>query len=100
MAYTFYEAGAPSRKNTQYYSMLGSRGIWHNGWKAVTTHPTISGWSHFTEDTRELYHTEEDRSEVHNLAATQPTKLLELQAYWWHEAGKYNGLPLEDRTAA
>ena len=30
--------------------MLGSRGIWHDGWKAVTTHPTISGWGHFTED--------------------------------------------------
>jgi arylsulfatase A-like enzyme len=99
MAYTFYEPAAPSRKNIQYYSMLGSRGIWHNGWKAVTTHPTISGWSHFTEDTWELYHIEEDRSEARNLAAAHPTKLLELQAYWWHEAGKYNGLPLEDRTA-
>ena len=26
-------------RKTQFYSMLGSRGIWHDGWKAVTTHP-------------------------------------------------------------
>ena len=44
--------------------MLGSRGIWHDGWKAVTTHPTISGWSHFNDDEWELYHTDVDRSEL------------------------------------
>ena len=48
--------------------MLGSRAIWHDGWKAVTNHPTISGWSHFNDDEWELYHTEVDRSELHNLA--------------------------------
>ena len=41
--------------------MLGSRGIWHDGWKAVTTHPTLSGWSHFNDDTWELYHVDTDR---------------------------------------
>ena len=44
--------------------MLGSRSIWHEGWKAVTTHPTISGWSHFNDDEWELYHTDVDRAEV------------------------------------
>ena len=52
--------------------MLGSRGIWHDGWKAVTTHPTLSGWSNFNDDEWELYHVEVDRSELHNLAAEQP----------------------------
>ena len=46
--------GATTRP-TQFYTMLGSRGIWHDGWKAVTTHPTISGWSHFNDDEWELY---------------------------------------------
>ena len=56
--------------------MLGSRGIWHDGWKAVTTHPTlISGWSHFNDDTWELYHTDVDRAELHDLAAEHPDKL-------------------------
>ena len=30
-------------RKTQFYSMLGSRSIWHEGWKAVTTHPTHRG---------------------------------------------------------
>ena len=58
--------------------MLGSRAIWHEGWKAVTTHPTLSGWSHFGDDEWELYHTDVDRSELHNLAAEQPDKLRDL----------------------
>ena len=35
-------AAAPTRRpprTTQFFSMLGTRGIWHDGWKAVTTHP-------------------------------------------------------------
>ena len=58
--------------------MLGSRGIWHEGWKAVTTHPTIAGWSHFNDDEWELYHTDVDRSELHDLAKENPDKLREL----------------------
>ena len=63
---------APTARKTQFYSMLGSRAIWHDGWKAVTTHPTIGGWSHFNDDNWELYHTDVDRSELHDLAAEQP----------------------------
>ena len=67
--------------------MLGSRGIWHDGWKAVTTHPTLSGWSHFNDDTWELYHTDTDRAELHDLAAEHPDKLRELVNLWFAEAG-------------
>jgi arylsulfatase A-like enzyme len=42
MAYTF-EADEPTRKQTQYYEMLGTRGIWHQGWKAVTEHGAVPG---------------------------------------------------------
>ena len=52
--------------------MLGTRGIWHDGWKAVTTHPALGGWGHYEQDTWELYHVETDRSELHDLAAEQP----------------------------
>ena len=69
MRYSFDDAAAPGARHTQFFSMLGSRGIWHDGWKAITTHPTIAGWSHFSEDTWELYHTDVDRSELHDLAA-------------------------------
>ncbi len=61
----------PTTRGTQFYSMLGSRAIWHDGWKAVTTHPTLSGWGHFESDTWELYHTEVDRS-VQVSAARKP----------------------------
>ena len=69
---SFDDAAAPSARKTQFYAMLGSRSIWHEGWKAVTTHPTIAGWGHFNDDEWELYHTDVDRAEVHNLAAEQP----------------------------
>lgn len=99
MRYSFEKGDTPTERHTQFYSMLGSRGIWHDGWKAVTTHPAMAGWGHFDEDTWELYHVEEDRSETRNLADQHPRKLHEMIALWWHEAGKYRGLPLEDRTA-
>ena len=44
----------PHAKETGFFSMLGSRAIWHKGWKAVSVHPTISGWGHFDQDRWEL----------------------------------------------
>ncbi|MGZ3624608.1 MAG: arylsulfatase [Ktedonobacteraceae bacterium] len=99
MRSSFDDSRAPSARQTQYYSMLGSRGIWHQGWKAVTTHPTIAGWGNYGKDIWELYNTVEDRSESHNLAAQYPEKLQELINLWFHEAGKYKGFPLDDRSA-
>jgi arylsulfatase len=99
MRYSFDDPSAPSARKTQFYSMLGSRGIWHEGWKAVTTHPTVSGWSHFNDDTWELYHTDVDRSELHDLAAEQPDKLRELVNLWFAEAGANGAFPLDDRSA-
>jgi arylsulfatase len=97
MAYSFADAAAPSARRTQFYSMLGSRGIYHEGWKAVTTHPAISGWGHFDQDEWELYHIEVDRAERHNLAAEFPEKLQEMIALWYSEAGANNVFPLDDR---
>ena len=99
MRYTVEMASAPSARTTQFYSMLGSRGIWHDGWKAVSTHPTLSGWSHFNDDTWELYHTDVDRAELHDLAAEHPDKLRELVNLWFAEAGQNDAFPLDDRSA-
>ncbi len=99
MRYSVDDASAPSARRTQFYSMLGSRGIWHDGWKAVTTHPTLSGWSHFNDDTWELYHTDTDRAELHDLAAEHPDKLRELVNLWFAEAGANDAFPLDDRSA-
>ena len=99
MRYSLDDAAAPSARKTQFYSMLGSRAIWHEGWKAVTTHATIAGWSNFNDDTWELYHTDVDRSELNDLAAEQPEKVRELVNLWFAEAGANGTFPLDDRSA-
>lgn len=91
------DPGAAGR-TTQFYAMLGSRSIWHEGWKAVTTHPTMAGWGHFNDDEWELYHTDVDRSEAHDLAGEHPEKLRELVNVWFREAGANAAFPLDDRS--
>ncbi len=91
------DPGADTGKDTQFYTMLGTRGIWHDGWFANTVHPAApSGWSHFDQDRWELYDIANDRSQCRDVAAEHPDKLTELQALWFTEARKYNGLPLAD----
>src|SRR5947209_397878 len=98
MRSSFDDAVAKSTRITQFYSMLGSRGIYHDGWKAITTHPTIAGWGEFGEDTWELYHTEVDRSELFNLADEFPERLQEMINLWYFEAGANHAFPLDDRS--
>jgi arylsulfatase len=97
---TFTDAGAETGKLTQFYSMLGTRAIWHQGWKAIAVAPAApNGWPNFASQRWELYDTGNDPSECHDLAAAQPEKVQELSALWWEEAGRYNALPLETRNA-
>jgi arylsulfatase A-like enzyme len=96
---TFESDDVPTPRETGFFSMLGSRGIWHKGWKAVSVHPTIAGWGHFERDRWELYDTEEDPTECHDLAAQHPEKVQQLVNLWFHAAGQYHGLPLLDKTA-
>ena len=98
MRYSFEDASVPTARPTQFYSMLGSRAIWHDGWKAVTTHPTISGWGHFNDDEWELYHTDTDRAEVHDRAAEHPDKVRELSDAWEQSAAANLVFPLDDGT--
>jgi arylsulfatase A-like enzyme len=96
---TIDDSSALSPRTTQFYAMLGSRSIWHEGWKAVTNHPAISGWGHYNDDEWELYHTDIDRSELHNLAEEHPEKVRELVNIWFAEAGANGAFPLDDRSA-
>jgi arylsulfatase len=98
MRYSLDDGSAASARKTQFFSMLGSRGIWHEGWKAVTTHPTIAGWGKFNDDVWELYHTDIDRSELHNLADDEPERLREMVNLWYAEAGANDAFPLDDRS--
>ena len=92
------DSEAPGRR-TQFYSMLGQRSVYHEGWLAATLHPPLSGWGSFEQDEWELFHLAEDRSQMHNLAADQPERLQSLKDLWSYYAGVYQALPLDDRSA-
>jgi arylsulfatase A-like enzyme len=104
MAYSFNDARAAERHETQYFEMAGNRGIYHKGWTAVTRHSTpwlLSGEKipAFDDDIWELYDTSKDWSQSNNLATQMPEKLHELQRLWLIEATRCNVLPLDDRRA-
>ncbi|MGB4110540.1 MAG: arylsulfatase, partial [Desulfomonilia bacterium] len=93
MAYTFDNAGAPERHKTQYFEMLGNRGIYHDGWTAVTAHNTpVADWPKrgFDEDIWELYDTNTDWTQAHDLAHKRPERLRELKRLFLIEAARYN----------
>jgi arylsulfatase len=100
MLYSFDGSTADDRRETQYFEMFCNRGIYHEGWTAVTRHsiPWVMGSSlpSFQDDLWELYEPG-DWSQAHDRAAEMPEKLAELQALWLDEARKYNVLPLDDR---
>lgn len=100
MAYSFDDADAAERRETQYFEMFCNRGIYHQGWTAVTRHSTpwmmTAELPAFDDDIWELYGPD-DWTQAHELANEQPGKLAELQRLFLLEAGKYNVFPLDDR---
>jgi arylsulfatase len=99
-AATFVDSEAKTAKETQFFSMLGTRAIWHDGWKATAVVPAApQTWHNFSTQRWELYDTENDPSECHDLAAQHPEKVQDLVARWWVEAGRYGALPIETRSA-
>ncbi|HET6752918.1 MAG TPA: arylsulfatase [Jiangellaceae bacterium] len=99
MAYSFDDAEADDRHTTQYFEMFCNRGIYHQGWTAVTRHSipwVVTEMPAFDDDIWELYGPD-DWTQAHDLAKEQPEKLAELQRLFLIEAGKYNVLPLDDR---
>jgi arylsulfatase len=80
--------------------MLGTRGIWEDGWKAAALHAPLVSKGNFDKDKWELYHVDADRSESRDLAQEHPDKLEKLIKAWFEEADKNFVLPLDDRSAA
>lgn len=101
MAYTFDDPKASDRHTTQYFEIMGNRGIYHDGWFAGTIHR--APWEYkpraaLLDDKWELYDTRKDFSLAYDLAASNPAKLKELQDLFLQEAIKYRVLPIDDRT--
>ena len=105
LIYSFDDAKVATHHQTQYFELVGNRGIYQDGWVACTT-PLRVPWQGLAADPRpddfqwELYNVAEDFSEAKNLAAANPAKLKELQSVFDHEAKKYNVYPLDSSFVA
>ena len=109
MVYTFNDAQAKDRKHTQYFEIMGSRGIYHDGWFAGAFGPRapwLPGlpkgmfdakgqmvWSP-DQDKWELYNVNEDWSQESDLATKMPEKLAQMKDLFLIEFTKNQGLPI------
>lgn len=102
-AYTFNDSEAEGRLKTQFFDIMGSRGIYHDGWFAGTFGPrvpwvpgiskSIFEWNP-ENDIWELYNIDEDWSQANNLADANPSKLQEMKSMFLVESAKNDNLPI------
>jgi arylsulfatase len=103
LAYTFDDADAEGRLRTQYFEIMGSRAIYHDGWMASAFGPRapwvpgrpegIDEWTP-DKDTWELYHLDEDWTQANDLADQHPEKLAELKEVFAMEAARNSVYPI------
>ncbi|HTI76440.1 MAG TPA: arylsulfatase [Mycobacterium sp.] len=103
LAYTFNDVEAQGRLRTQYFEIMGSRAIYHDGWMASAfgprapwipgNPPGIHDWTP-DQDRWELYHLDEDWSQARDLAAEMPEKLAVLKDIFSIEAAKNSVYPI------
>jgi hypothetical protein len=103
-AYTFADDGgnAPDQKKTQYFEIMGNRGLYHDGWMVSAFHkePWNTGGSvPFEKDKWELFDLTKDFSQADDLSEKYQDKLKKLQTMFKKEAKKFNVFPLDDRLA-
>jgi arylsulfatase A-like enzyme len=100
MLATFDDPQAPELRETQYFEMFVNRGIYHQGWTAVTRHSVpwrmMDELPAYDDDVWELY-APDDWTQARDLAQEMPEKLHELKRLFLIEAARYNVLPLDDR---
>ncbi len=102
-AYSFDDPKAEGRLLTQYFEIMGSRAIYHDGWMACAigprlpwvpgAPPRIREWTP-DKDVWELYHVAEDWTQANDLAAKMPEKLAQLKDQFLIEATKNKVLPI------
>ena len=99
---TFDDAGAKSARTTQYFEIMGSRGIYKDGWFAGTFGPRVpwnpaasrlKDWDP-NKDVWELYDLRNDYSQAHDLAAEKPGKLKEMEDAFLVEAAANKVFPI------
>ncbi len=103
MVYAFGDPNAPGTRHTQFFDIMASRAIYHDGWVAAAPGPRdpwvggmpkgIKEWSPLT-DKWELYNIDADWSEANDLAASNPQKLEEMKDLFLMESTKNKNLPI------
>ncbi|MFV0366570.1 MAG: arylsulfatase, partial [Mangrovibacterium sp.] len=103
MAYSFADSKAEGRRKIQFFDILGSRGLYYDGWFASAFGPRkpwvpglpegAADWNP-ENDTWELYNIDEDWSQANNLAKSNPKKLAEMKSMFLTESAKYKNLPI------
>lgn len=102
MEYTFDDASAPGQRHTQFFDIMGSRGIYHDGWFACTFGPRIpwkeggidlNKWDP-GKDKWELYNIDKDWSQANDLADKMPEKLSDMKQLFMVESTKNKNLPI------
>src|SRR5262249_22030172 len=102
---TFRDATTPAPRSTQYFEMLGSRSIYHQGWKATTDHvgkqltverERVVGSLDFDTDHWALFDLDTDFSEANDVAAEHPDRVRSLAVCGGAGAGGTTVRPLDD----
>ena len=102
-ARTLTDRSAAGGKKTQYFEVMASRAIYHDGWMASAFGPRVpwlpglpEGIRDWTPDNDqwELYHLDEDWSQAHDLAADMPDKLAQMREMFAIEAARNSALPI------
>ena len=103
LAYSFGDPKAKGRLTTQYFEIMGSRSIYHDGWIASAIGPRLPwvpgappGIHEWTpdNDTWELYNLQEDWSQANDLAARMPEKVAQMKELFLIEATRNKALPI------
>ena len=98
-----FDATAPARHRTQYFEIMGSRAIYHDGWMASAFGPRVPwlpglppGIQDWTpdHDVWELYNLDTDWSQAHDLADEEPERLAQLRELFAIEAAKNSVYPI------
>ena len=102
MGYSFGDPDAASARRTQYFEMLGNRGIYHDGFMASCFHGRVP-WVRFgsapfdgPQENWELYDIREDFSQNNDLAADRPELLAEMRELFESECLRNGVYPLRD----
>ena len=103
MTYTFADPKAKGQRLTQFFDIMASRGIYHDGWYACAFGPRfpwvpgmpkgIQTWSP-ENDQWELYNLDEDWSQADDLAAKMPEKVEQMKSLFLIESTKNKNLPI------